>query len=77
MRSEAAAATSQETSAQGVEADLEFQVATLQSQLNARNEQLERELAEATGKLEGALSAARRITKEIARTRDEAVRFLG
>jgi chromosome segregation ATPase len=77
MRSEAAAASSQETSAQGAEADLEFQVATLQRQLNARNEQLERELAEATGKLEGALSAARRITKEIARTRDEAVRLLG
>jgi hypothetical protein len=37
---------------------------------------LERELADATGKLEGALSAARRITSEIARTRDEAVRLL-
>jgi eukaryotic-like serine/threonine-protein kinase len=77
MRSEVAAASSQETSAQGVDADLEFQVATLQRQLNARNEQLERELADATGKLEGALSAARRITKEIARTRDEVVRLLG
>jgi serine/threonine protein kinase len=77
LRSEATAVSAQERSAESVDADIEFQVATLQRQLNARNEQLERELADATGKLEGALSAARRITQEIARTRDEAVRSLG
>jgi eukaryotic-like serine/threonine-protein kinase len=77
LRSEADAVSAHERNAQSLDADIEFQVATLQGQLNARNEQLERELAEATGKLEGALSAARRITQEIARTRDEAVRSLG
>jgi hypothetical protein len=77
LHSEATAVSAQERNAQSVDADIEFQVATLQRQLNARNEQLERELADATGKLEGALSAARRITQEIARTRDEAVRSLG
>ncbi len=77
LRSEATSVGAQERNAQSADADIEFQVATLQRQLNARNEQLERELADATGKLEGALSAARRITQEIARTRDEAVRSLG
>jgi hypothetical protein len=77
IRSEAAALGAQQESAQAIEADLGFQVETLQNQLNARNEQLDRQLAEATGKLEGAVSAARRITREIARTRDEAVRLVG
>jgi chromosome segregation ATPase len=77
LRSEAGAVSAQERNAQSQDADIGFQVATLQRQLDTRNEQLERELAEATGKLEGALSAARRITQEIARTRDEAVRSLG
>ncbi len=76
LRSEAGAVAVQERDAHGVDADLGFQITTLQRQLNARNEQLEQELADATGKLEGALSAARRITSEIARTRDEAVRLL-
>jgi hypothetical protein len=77
LRSEAGVVSAQERNAQSQDADIGFQVATLQRQLDTRNEQLERELAEATGKLEGALSAARRITQEIARTRDEAVRLLG
>jgi serine/threonine protein kinase len=76
LRAEVAALAAQERDAQDADADLAFQVATLQQQLGVRNEQLERQLAEATGKLEGALSAARRITHEIARTRDEAVRAL-
>jgi eukaryotic-like serine/threonine-protein kinase len=77
LRSEGASVSAQERVAQAVDADLAFQLATLQRQLHARNEQMERALAEATGKLEGALSAARRITQEIARTRDEAIRLLG
>jgi serine/threonine-protein kinase len=77
LRAEAVAVNAQEKAATLAEADLAFQIDALQKQLHARNEELEAELADATGKLEGALSAARRITREIARTRDEAVRRLG
>jgi serine/threonine-protein kinase len=77
LRSEVVAVSAQEKAATAADADLAFQVQMLQRQLHARNEQLERELADATGRLEGAVSAARRITREIARTREEAVRLLG
>jgi eukaryotic-like serine/threonine-protein kinase len=55
-----------------VEQDLGFQVEALQRQLAAQNEQLDGELADATGKLEGALSALRHMTGELVRTIEEA-----
>jgi hypothetical protein len=55
-----------------VEQDLGYQIEALQRQLAAQNEQLDTELADATGKLEGALSALRRMTGELIRTIEEA-----
>lgn len=55
------------------EKDLSFQIETLQTQLNQANAQLEEELAEATGALEGALAAFRQLTNEFAQTLDAAV----
>jgi serine/threonine-protein kinase len=54
------------------ERDLSFQIETLQAQLNQANAQLEQELAEATGALEGALAAFRQLTNEFAQTLDAA-----
>jgi serine/threonine-protein kinase len=54
------------------ERDLAFQIETLQAQLNHANAQLEEELAEATGALEGALAAFRQLTNEFAQTLDNA-----
>ena len=77
LRAEMAAVQVDEARAREVEADLGFQISTLERQLDGCNERLDVELAEATGKLEGALSAVRRLTREIARTREEAMRALG
>jgi chromosome segregation ATPase len=77
LRGEAAALQADEARAREVEADLGYQVSVLERELDARNERLDVELADATGKLEGALSAVRRLTREIARTREEAMRALG
>ena len=55
-----------------MEHDIGFQIEALQRQLAAQNEQLDGELADATGKLEGALSALRRMTGELIRTIEEA-----
>jgi len=77
LRGEAAGLQADEARAREVEADLGYQVSVLERQLDARNERLDVELADATGKLEGALSAVRRLTREIARTREEAMRALG
>lgn len=63
----------EEKRAENVVADLGFQIDTLQSQLDARNEAHERELVRATGQLEGSLSALRRLTNEIARTIDDGI----
>ncbi len=65
---EAAALQAQETRSLALESDLGFQIETLQRQLEAQNEQIERELVQATGMLEGALSGMRRITGELVRT---------
>lgn len=65
---ESAAVKAEETKARAVDADLAFQIQSLQRELDARNGQLEVELAEASGMLEGALSAVRRITGELVRT---------
>jgi serine/threonine-protein kinase len=69
---EAAALQAQEARVQQVYADLGFQVETLQRKFDAQNEQLERELDDAAGMLEGALSAMRRITGELVRAMADA-----
>jgi serine/threonine-protein kinase len=58
------------------EEDLTFQIETLQKQLDRENEELERELLEAAGALEGSISALRLLTSEIVRTLDEAAAAL-
>ena len=70
------ALTSEETRAIGVVEDLTFQIATLQRQLDERNEAHESALVLAAGSLEGALSAMRRLTNEIARTIDDGMDIL-
>jgi hypothetical protein len=62
------ALVAEERRAEGVIADLTFQIDTLQKQLDAKNEEHERELVQATGALEGSLSGLRRLTNELART---------
>ena len=69
---EQAALEAEAARAQIVEHDIGFQIEALQRQLAAQNEQLDGELADATGKLEGALSALRRMTGELIRTIEEA-----
>jgi hypothetical protein len=69
-----------ETAALGAEAerarlqedDLTLQIDTLQAQLDNANLNLEMELAEASGALEGSLAALRQLTGEFVRTLDEA-----
>ncbi len=58
--------------ARKVERDLTFQIDALQSQLESKNEGFEREMVSVGGKLEGSLSALRRLTNELVRTLDEA-----
>jgi serine/threonine-protein kinase len=65
-----------EQRARATDVDLTFQIETLERQLDARNERLEAQLADATGRLEGVLSAIRRITRELAKTREDAEREL-
>jgi serine/threonine-protein kinase len=73
---EAAAVQTEENRARAVDADLSFQIETLQRQLDAQNGELEAELADATGMLEGGLSAVRRITGELVRTMADAANGL-
>jgi serine/threonine-protein kinase len=69
-----------ETAALGAEAerarlqeeDLSFQISTLQAQLDTNNAELEEQLGEASGALEGSLAALRQLTAEFVRTLDEA-----
>ena len=56
--------------------DLCFQLDALQKQLDAKNEEFERDVIQATGQLEGALSALRRLTSEIVRTIDDGIGIL-
>jgi len=74
---EQAALEAEEERAHLVEQDLRFQLEALQRQLATQNEQLDAELADATGKLEGALSALRRMTGELIRTIEEAASAVG
>jgi serine/threonine-protein kinase len=69
---ESAALEAEHARAQLVEQDLGFQIDALQRQLEQQNEQLDVELAEATGRLEGALTALRRMTGDLIRTIEEA-----
>lgn len=73
---ELAALTSEEVRERALDVDLAYQIDTLEQQMNDRNEALDGKLAEATARLEGALSAVRRITRELTRTREEASRAL-
>jgi len=66
----------EERRAESVVEDLSYQIATLQKQLDDKNEAHERELVQATGSLEGSLSALRRLSNEIARTIDDGIRML-
>jgi eukaryotic-like serine/threonine-protein kinase len=70
------ALVAEEQRAAKVDEDLAFQLQTLQQQLDAKNEELERELVQATGQLEGSLSALRRLTSEIVRTIDDGIGIL-
>lgn len=65
---ESAAVQAEENRARAMAADLNYQIETLQRQLDAQNGELEAELAQASGMLEGGLSAVRRITGELVRT---------
>jgi serine/threonine-protein kinase len=56
--------------------DLAFQLDALQKQVDAKNEEFERELVQATGQLEGALSALRRLTSEMVRTIEDGIGIL-
>ncbi|MEZ4264524.1 MAG: serine/threonine-protein kinase [Polyangiaceae bacterium] len=73
---EISALSTEEERAAGVVHDLSFQVDELQRQLDARNEEHERELVEATGALEGSIAAMRRLSHEVVRTLDEGVQML-
>jgi hypothetical protein len=54
--------------------DLDYQVEQLKQQLARQNEQHDTELADATGRLEGALAALRLMAGELVRTIEEAAR---
>jgi serine/threonine protein kinase len=73
---ERAALLAEEAHERAVDVDLGYQIETLERQINERNEALDSKLTEATAKLEGALSAVRRITRELTRTREDAERAL-
>ena len=73
---EVEAIAAEEMRASKVDDDLAFQLGALQKQLDAKNEGFERELVQATGQLEGSLSALRRLTSEIVRTIDDGIGIL-
>ena len=73
---EVEAIAAEELRASKVDDDLAFQLDALQKQLDAKNEGFERELVQATGRLEGSLSALRRLTSEIVRTIDDGIGIL-
>ena len=73
---ETAALEEEGVRAEQLERDLSFQIATLQKTLDGENEQLDRELVEATGALEGSLSALRLLTSELVRLLDEAAKLV-
>jgi hypothetical protein len=70
----AANLTEEEDHAQSVVEDLDFQVAALEKQLESKNVAHEREVMEASGSLEGSLSALRLMQNELGRLVNEAAR---
>ncbi len=74
---ERAALEAEEQRARGVEADLAYQIVELQNRLALQNEQLDLEMKQATGELEGALSALRHMTGQLVRTIEEAAAAVG
>jgi serine/threonine protein kinase len=76
LAGERAALSAEELRGRAVDVDLGYQIETLERQINERNEALDSQLVEATAKLEGALSAVRRMTRELTRTREDAERAL-
>lgn len=74
---EAASLAAEEDKSLAIEADLTFQISTIQSELDRQNEELERELVDAGGHLEGALSALRTLTSELVRMLEDASRAAG
>jgi hypothetical protein len=62
----------EERRASGVVDDIGYQIEQLKQQVARQNEQHDTELADATGRLEGALAALRRMTGELVRTIEEA-----
>ena len=73
---EVEAIVAEEQRAAQTDQDLAFQLESLQNQLDTKNEEFERELIHATGQLEGALAALRRLTSEIVRTIDDGIGIL-
>jgi serine/threonine protein kinase len=73
---ESAAVQAEENRVRAMAADLNYQIETLERQLDAQNVDVEAELADATGRLEGGLSAVRRITGELVRTMADAANSL-
>jgi serine/threonine-protein kinase len=69
---EEAALATEEQRVRSVAEDLTYQMTALQKQLDLQNEELDVKLTDATGKLEGALNALRRIQTEFFRTVEEA-----
>jgi serine/threonine protein kinase len=69
---EAAALGAEAERARLQEKDLSHQIATLQARLEEANAQLEAEIGEASGALEGALAALRQLTGEFVKTLDDA-----
>jgi len=74
---ERAALETEEQRARAVDADLGFQIEELQRRLTTQNEQLDLEMEQATGELEGALSALRHMTGELVRTIEDAAAAVG
>ncbi len=73
---EEAALATEEKRVRSVAADLTYQMTALQNQLDMQNEDLDHDLTDATGKLEGALTAMRRMTGEFVRTLEDAAESL-
>ena len=70
---EASALHSEEARMSVVVADLGYQIEALQGQLDAKNDELDRELTEVSGALEGSVAALRRMSSELARTIREGI----
>lgn len=68
---EAAALRTEAERAEATEEDLNYQIVQLQLQLEAKNVRFDKEQANATAELEGAISAVRAMTNELVRILDE------